>query len=260
MLDNKNYTLGRGKLYFARFLPGTQTPDGFVYFGNTPEFNLTIESEVLDHFSSDEGIREKDDSIPLQVNRTGSLITDNIAVRNIALFYFGDDSTVTTLAAAYVEQTITDVKLGFFYKLGQTVQNPVGYMGLDDSDITIEVGAVTLVKGTDYEVTPGIGMIKFLETSTAIEEGDDADITFTVKASKRERVISGTAPVEGALMYESKNPKGKQFHYYMPYVKISPNGDYALKGDEWQQIPFTLDIQKPTVGEAIYVDGEPAFT
>src|SRR5690606_24730438 len=101
-MDMKNYTLGRGKLYFARFLAGTQIPDGFAYFGNTPEFNLTIESEVLDHFSSDEGIREKDDSIPLQVNRTGSLITDNIAVRNIALFYFGDDSIVTQIAATDV--------------------------------------------------------------------------------------------------------------------------------------------------------------
>lgn len=56
-----NYTLGRGKVYFARFTSG-QVPGPFRYIGNTPEFNLTIELETLDHFSSDEGIREKDDS------------------------------------------------------------------------------------------------------------------------------------------------------------------------------------------------------
>ena len=47
VMDNKNYTLGRGKVYFSRFKAGTQIPAGFFYIGNTPEFNLTIESEVL---------------------------------------------------------------------------------------------------------------------------------------------------------------------------------------------------------------------
>ena len=41
----------------------------------------------------------------------------------------------------------------------------------------------------------------------------------------------------------------------MPYVKISPNGDYALKGDEWQQIPFNIEILKKTGFEALYSDG-----
>ena len=380
-MDMKNYTLGRGKFYFSRFIPNTQTPSGFVYFGNTPEFNLTIEAEMLDHFSSDEGIREKDDSIPLQVNRTGTLTTDNIAVRNIALFYFGNDSIVTTAAAAGLTETLESVKLGYSYRLGQSPSNPTGYFGIStvgftvqssgggaavaaDGEITFSgvgtdgdtitigglvytlraaptvardvdiggtatatadnlVAAITagagagtaygtgttahpdvtasaaagvvtvtaltpgttgnsialaeagsntsvsgatltggsgtaLVAGVDFTLEADIGLLTILETG-AVSEGDDLDVTYSVRASTRERVISGSAPVEGAVLYKAQNPKGKNFHYYMPRVLLSPNGDYALKGDEWQMIPYTLDIQKAAGFEAIYVDGNPAF-
>lgn len=381
MAEQKNYTLGRGKLSFSRFRTGTQNPAGFLYIGNSPEFNLTIESEVLDHFSSDEGIREKDDSIPLQVNRTGTFSTDNINPQNVALFFFGDNSVVTTIAAASLTETITDVHLGMQYKLGQTANNPTGYFGLDATAITIsatggapvkatgtvtfsgtgaaddtitvagvayvmkavpasahqvDIGvdaatsaanlsaainagagsgsaygagtvanpsvtatvagavvtvhaktagtagnAITLAKsgtdiavsgavlsggtgssfvvGDDYTVNADFGTITILEGG-AIVEGDDIDVAFAVKGSTRDRVISGTTSVEGALMYEATNPKGPKYNYYMPYVKISPNGDYALKGDEWQVIPFTLDIQKPASGgAAILVDGLPKY-
>jgi len=95
---SQNYTLGRGKVYFGRFPTGTTEPDVFRYIGNTPELSLTIENEVLDHFSSDEGIREKDDSVPLEVNRTGSMTCDNIEADNVALFFFGEKSTITTSA------------------------------------------------------------------------------------------------------------------------------------------------------------------
>ena len=261
VMDNKNYTLGRGKVYFSRFKAGTQIPAGFFYIGNTPEFNLTIESEVLDHFSSDEGIREKDDSIPLQVNRTGSMITDNIAPRNVALFFFGDEELVTTTAQNDLVETIEGVKLGHFYRLGATPANPTGFFGLDAADITVTNGGgapVTYTAGTDYLINADFGTIQILETGT-IAADSDVEVTFSVRASTRERVLSGSTSVEGAMMYEAKNPKGKQFNYYMPFVKVSPNGDYALKSDEWQQIPFTLDIQKPNEGNAIYMDGAAVF-
>ena len=115
MADN-NYTLGRGKVYFSRFKTGTQTPEGFRYIGNTPEFNLNIEQDTLDHYNSDEGIREKDDSVPLEVNRTGSLITDNIDPENVALFFFGSASALTQATVASDTEILTGIKAGHSYK------------------------------------------------------------------------------------------------------------------------------------------------
>jgi hypothetical protein len=61
------------------------------------------------------------------------------------------------------------------------------------------------------------------------------------------------------MMYVTKNPKGDDAVFLMPSVKITPNGDYALKGDDWQQIPLSLEVLKPNAGEAIYRDGTPVF-
>lgn len=258
-MATKNYTLGRGEVHFSRFKPGTQMPSGFYYIGNTPEFNLTIESETLDHFSSDRGIREKDDSVPLEVTRTGSLITDNIDPKNVALFFFGEESTVTQAAVASSTETLEEIKAGHSYKLGVTAQNPTGYFGIDTDGFVVEVGAVELVPGTDFEMNYDTGVLTFLEGSSVAVDGADVDVTYAVKSHTRDRVISGSDPVEGAMMYIAFNPKGRNFDYYLPYVKITPNGDYALKGDEWQQIPFTIEALKPTSGEAIYMDGRPVY-
>ena len=75
----KNYTLGRGRLYFDKFVIGTKTKTGQRYIGNTTEINLTSDSEALEHFDSDAGIRQKDMSVLLSLSRTGSFITDNIS-------------------------------------------------------------------------------------------------------------------------------------------------------------------------------------
>lgn len=256
-----NYTLGRGKVYFSRFKTGTETPEGFVYIGNTPEFSLTIESENLDHYSSDSGIREKDDSVPLEVTRTGNFTTDNIVPDNVSLFFFGSKSTVTQGVVSSDDEEFTDVVLGRSYKLGITDLNPTGYMGINSAGFAVngEGSPTLLVEGTDYTMDFANGILTLLETATGVATGDDITVTYAVKASTRDRVISGSTPVEGAMMYVANNPKGDNFNYYFPYVKITPNGDYALKGDEWQSIPFNIEALKPTSGEAIYMDGAPAY-
>lgn len=375
----QNYTLGRGMLFFARYDANGNPTDDFLYIGNSPEFNLTIETENLDHFSSDYGIREKDLSIALQVNRTGSLTTDNISKENLALFFYGDSSTVTTIAASNLTQVLTAVKEGHSYRLGATPQNPTGYFGIDPatfavtdgSSATSATGTVTFsgtgaagntvtigttvytlrattvtdpydvligatasdtaanlraavnagagagtvygtgtianpsasaagsaavvnlsaltagtagnsvalvrvgadiavsgatltggtgtayVSGEDFELDADFGLLTVLEGSAMATE--DVTVSFDVRASTRDRVLSGTKAVKGSLMYQAINPEGKQINYLMPQVEVTPNGDYSLKGEDWQVLPFTLDIQKPRVGNAIYADGNPAF-
>lgn len=261
-MATQNYTLGRGKVHFSRFLTGTNTPEGFRYIGNTPEFNLTIESEELDHYSSDDGIREKDDSVPLEVNRTGSMITDSIQPDNVALFFFGTHSTVTTAGSTANTSAITGIIAGRSYKIGSTANNPAGVFGIDPSTFTAEVsGGAALVVDVDYTLDGDLGTITFVEGSLLAVDGADIDITnYDLLANTRARVISGSEPVEGAMMYVANNPKGADYNYYMPYIKVTPNGDYALKGDEWQQIPFSLEVLKLEGVEAIYMDGDPAYT
>lgn len=252
-----NYTLGRGELYFARY-DANSVATGELYLGNTPEFGVTIESETLDHFSSDAGIREKDQSIVLEVNRTGNFITDHIAAENIALFFFGSSSTLTDAGATVVNEPHT-VEKGKSYQLGTSSTHPAGRRDVSAINVTNEAGTTTYVSGTDFTVDATLGRITIPETGSAIavSAAQIIHVDYTVAATSRKRVISGSQAVEGALRYVAKNPVGKQFDWYMPHVKLSPNGDYALKGEEWQQIPFNIEILKKTGYEAIYIDGRP---
>lgn len=261
-MADKNYTLGRGRIFFARFVDAAaQIPEGFRYIGNTPEFSLTIDSETLDHFSSDEGIREKDDSVPLSVSRTGSFTTDNIDPDNLALFFFGEKLTLTQAAVTNGTETWVDVLRGRHYQIGRSPTNHVGVRGITPASFAMALsgGGEAPVPGVDYVLDPATGMVEILAGSTKITDGADLTITYSSAASTRDRVISGAEPVEGAMRYIAKNPKGRDIDYIFPYVKITPNGDYALKGDEWQSIPFNIEALKPNQGEAIYADGRPKF-
>lgn len=279
--SNPNYTLGRGELHFARFIGDTQNPAGESYIGNTPELSLTIAQEVLDHFSSDHGIREKDESIALQVNRTGSFTTDNVNPENIGLFFFGSTSTVTE-AGGPLQEVLEDVEQGKYYQLGLSASRPAGAKGLigdtDDSNSAggfaaylfndsnsiddfndSNSGVAALVATTDYVLDPELGRL-YIVPGGGIADGASVFISATVKASTYSRVISGSQPVEGAMRFLAFNPNGDDIDYYFPWAKISPNGDYALKSDAWQTIPFNIEILKRTDREAIYADGRPAFT
>lgn len=264
MAFENNYTLGRGRIYYARRDPITGNLGGERYLGNTPEFNTNFESETHDHYSSDRGIREKDASVILQINRTGSLITDNISPQNVALFFFGSAQALTIAQATVTDEQVgitgIGVELGMFYQLGSTPANPSGaraviYPGEAATAFSMSVqGGAALVAGTDYVLNAELGRVEILETSPTVQDGDVLTATYTVAASTRTRIISGSSPIEGALRFIAVNPTGKNIDYYMPSVKLSPNGDYALKSDEWQQIPFNVEILKPENQEAVYAD------
>lgn len=266
-----NYTLGRGRIYFAR-RDANGRLGGERYLGNTPEFSTNFESETLDHYSSDRGIREKDASVILQINRTGSLVTDNISPENVALFFFGEEEALTVAEASVVDEPVgvpgIGVEKGMFYQLGVTAQNPSGARGIISPgsgpttfSLVVDDGdqGVNLVLGEDYQIDPLLGRIEILSGSTVVQDGDELLASYTVGASTRTRIISGSSPIEGALRFVSVNPTGRNIDYYMPSVKLSPNGDYALKSDEWQQIPFNVEILKPENQEAVYADERPTL-
>jgi hypothetical protein len=71
-MGTEAYTLGRGEMHFSKFKEGTQIGEGYRYLGNSPEWGITVETENLDHFNSDRGIRQKDKSVSLEVTRTGA--------------------------------------------------------------------------------------------------------------------------------------------------------------------------------------------
>lgn len=255
-----NYTLGRGELHFAMFKPGTTKPGGERYLGNSPELSYNASQETLDHYASDRGVRVKDASVILQQDYAGALSLDDIHMKNLAMFFLGDAATLTVASRTVSAESIDGVELGLSYQLGTSATDPAGVRQVSAVTVTNSTTAANVpVAGIDYVLDPVRGRITVLDSATKIKTGDSLSVAYTVDASTRDQVISKSKTIEGALRYIANNPAGggKNIDFYMPWVKLTPNGDFNIKGDDWQVLPFNIEILKKGAFEAIYADGQP---
>ncbi len=261
-MDNgKNYVLGKGKIYFDRFASqtlvlATTTGEGERYLGNTPEFSTTSSAENLDHFSSEGGLKLKDESVQLSLNRSGKLTCDNVSADNQALFIQGNAGNLVQTASTGEIDLFTASK-GRFYQLGVDATNPTGVRKVSNVVIKKGAGFATVVPALlNYEVDLELGRIYIEANAAVIPNLTAIQVTYDVAASTREQIVSSTDTIYGAMRFVADNPKGTNRDYYFPYVKLSPDGDYALKGDAWQTMGFTFEVLVKAAGIAtLYIDG-----
>jgi hypothetical protein len=265
-IGGKNYTLGRGRLFFDRFtsaqvaagIAAATQGQGERYIGNTPSMNFASSEDSLDHFGSDAGVKIKDDSVSLQFDRTGGFTTDNIDANNLALMFLSDAAGTVTQAAITAASWTTTASPGSFYQVGSSVSVPTGVRNISNVIVNKGAGFSTLVAAAgNYEIDEVLGRIYVLPTSTDIPAGTLIQVTFDGAAGTREQVISKSQAVYGALRFIADNPKGKNRDYYMPYVKLSADGDFNLKGDDWQVMSFTFEVLQKGNLAGVYVDGRP---
>lgn len=253
--EGKELKLGRGEIYFARFLPGTNIPQGERYFGSTSDFTVTVSTDKLDHFSSERGVKVKDKSVVLQTNRSSKITTDNIDANNLALFFFGTADTLTTVAATARSETFVGAKQGLYYQLGTTDTTPSGVRKV--TNVVVKVATVTKTLGTDYTVDLARGRIRIVPGGSIVD-ATDVVVTYDVAASTRTRILSGAVAIEGQVRFIAYNAVGEDIDYFMASVSVSPDGDYSIKGgDDWSKVGFTLEIGQLRDIPAIVMDGLP---
>ncbi|WP_415034414.1 hypothetical protein [Azonexus sp.] len=141
------YHIPRARLLFNPFdASGNLT--GEQPFGNCPTFNISTETQKSDHYSSESGLRVKDASVTVEVNRTANITCDNISPENLARFLSGSLETITQSAGSKTE-TLT-ARAGRHYQLGATASNPAGVRNI--SALTVEIAADAWEDETDYAV------------------------------------------------------------------------------------------------------------
>lgn len=252
-----DYTIGRGEFHFDKFAPGTRITTGERYFGNTPDMSLSSDSETLDHFDSDHGIREKDDSVVLQVDRNLTFTADDISDDNLSLWFLSEKQAIAQTALTAQPFTFANITQGVWYQFGRNASRPTGFRDVTDIAITTPASAVA---GVDYEVDAALGRFRVLPGSTIIAANSSVTGTHGVAAGSRVQIVSAAdAVIEGAGRFISFNPKGTRRDFYWPYLRLTPDGDFALKGDEWQQMSFTAAILKLPGYAQQYIDGRPVI-
>jgi hypothetical protein len=252
----KEYIVGKGRLFFDKFPAGQVTGEGERYLGNTPELTTSADSETLDHFDSDEGLNVKDESVTIETSLTGQFTTDNISAENIAEWFGGDLEQLTIASASGQTQVIT-AKLGRFFQIGASPTTPNGARNITITTITKIVGGmptpVTASGNFEYDLENGRVYIE--PDAPGVEEEDELTVTYGVAAGSRTLIVGKGQEVRGALRFLSKNPVGNQRNYFWPYVKLTSNGDYALKGDDWQTMSFSIEfLKKDATTERVYVE------
>lgn len=353
-VQENNYVVGRGRLFFGQFKRGTRKPLGQLYFGNTPELSMSQDEDTLDHYSSEGGVRVKDASVTLQNDASGSFSCDNISNENLALWFrgeivkrieagsatasqtvtlsttgpdAGDTITIGGQAISFVDANPIGMQVLIGQTLGATATNLVNFLnstptlGVTASSVAgvvtlkandpgtagngltlakaganIAVGGATLVGGTDVsediviqrgrwfqlgqtaDTPQGVRHVGSLslsgvsDDSIIVEEdtgrfyvNTDADdvvdgqtvtATYGISARLEEIVIAKGETIEGELTFLANNAAGANKDYHWPYVKLTPDGDLPLKGDDWQTMTFSVEILKrDAVTERQYITG-----
>lgn len=249
------YTLGRGEIWFDRFIDQDDlTPRGERYIGNTPSFSVSATVETLEHRDSDHAAKDIDESVSLSTTIAGSFATDNIHRENMALMLLGRASMLNSTAiTTAVTQTLPYVVKGLSYQIGASDTNPSGARKV--TAVVVKKGTTVLLEGTDYSVDLDLARVTILSTGSTIVAGDVLTVEYTAPAQNRQRVISGKEPIAGALRYISFNAVGQKFDWFFPYVKLTPDGEFNLKSDDWQAMTFNMQVLRKTGFESVYVDG-----
>lgn len=158
----------------------------------------------------------------------------------ITLAKNGDNIAVSGASLAggtNVTETIADVERGRWYQLGVTDELPQGVRGVGSVTITgVDAGSI-IVDGA-------AGRIFIKEDADDIVNGDDLEVAYGLSAGVDDIVISRTDTIEGEMTFIANNAAGANDDYFWPYVKLMPDGDFSLKGDEWLNMTFNFEILK----------------
>ena len=250
------YLIPRGRVYFDPFDASEQLT-GEIALGNCPGITLSISTEKSDHFSSETGLRQKDGSWVIQVDRTGSVTCDNFSPSNAALWLSGTLEKKTQ-AATPVTGELRSVIPGRQYQLGATAANPLGVRNVTAITVKDEAGTTTYVAGTDYNIDLETGRVQIIEGGAIV--AGKVQFGYTPVAASFESVKSGgKSELSGALRVVSDNATGGNRDWYLPKVTLTPSGDLSLiaEGTDVVTMEFGLEALKPANGEAIYCDGRP---
>lgn len=265
----KDYVIGKGQLHFDAFAPGSKRGLGERYLGNTPELTMTRDQETLDHIDADEGLNVKDESIVISNNMGGTFSTDNIDPANVAMWFGGDMERGLIVAGSDIVEPDFVATRGRTYQLGKTADHPSGARSIKEVTVSIVTPGATpddpavvtplpaLEGNVDIDLERGR---LYIETDAPdIDNNDMLRVTYDQEGGTRDIVVAKGQQVRGSLRFLSKNPVGSRKDYYWPYVTITANGDYALKGDEWQVMSFNFEVLKlDNTTERVYIESLPA--
>jgi hypothetical protein len=248
LFPDDQLVLGRGRVYFEPFSPGTRTGQGERYIGNTISFQVTREIKRQARMISVGGKKFEDFGRIIEESHKVTFVTENIDLDNIADF-FGLKSESDFLSTGFVTETFV-AKKGRFYQLGKQF-SPIGVRHA----LTTAVKVAGVVRSAaDWDADTVSGRLYIPLTST-IADGATITVEWESRDQRVRQVVSQNTELWGALRFISDNAEGGQKNVLIPCVRLFARGAIDLKGDQWQQLPFEADVTHLTPAvQQVYLD------
>lgn len=237
--NTENYLLGRGKIYFGKFdADGVST--GLLDLGNAPAFNISIETDKLDHFSSRSGLKTKDKSVILEVTPSVSFTLDEINIENLKLAFLGDTVAFTQTSGSAASQAVTCIEDRFV---------SLGYIKVSNVVVKDVTDTTTYVFGTDYTIDADAGLLMALGTGSIVD-GDVLHVSFDYAAVTSQTITGVTSPkTTGSLLFVGSPAAGAAYKAEFWSVDLVANGDIGfITESDWAQMQFTASVTKDEIG------------
>lgn len=226
----ENYTLGKGKVYFARF-DSDGASDGELDLGNAPAFEIGTTQETLDHFESMAGIKDRDLQVETSISAQLSFTLDEYAADNLALAFRGAEPTSESQGSGTVAAETVVAKLDKWVKMDYRNVSHIVIAGL--------------VEGTDFEVDFDVGRLKALSTGSVTAD-ESLSVAYDY-SSETWTVISGLSnggAIEGFLRFVGDPEQGIAYEVEVHKVKLRATSPVPFISDEWGTMQYEGEIQK----------------
>jgi hypothetical protein len=128
--DVSNIAVGRG---FILFKP--QGESDFFHLGNVPTFSFTPKVVLLDHYSSMQGIKEKDLEVVIEKSGEVKMDLEELTARNLGLLMLGDVQTDSS-GNAQVQILSRDSLIGELQFFATNTIGPRWYVDLLSVNLT----------------------------------------------------------------------------------------------------------------------------
>lgn len=250
------YQLGGGKVFLAELATGG-LPKTYRKLGNTPEFNVTVNSESYEHSSTQEGAPAQDLSVIIDSGGSINFTLENFSAENLALFLMGEASDYTNPGIAGFTDAVVvadgDIEVTGYYQIRTTLGAPVfGITAVNAIAVsTTNAAPVLLTLDTDYTVDANSGIIHLLDTAvidTAISGVEGLTCTLTADAAATlVDLVTMLSDIEKdvALIFEAINAahSNNRTYYHFHKISLAANGDANLISAEAGALPMTGQVE-----------------
>lgn len=237
------YFTGQGKVYLAtRNAQGV--PGAMAFLGNTPNLELNLEIDTMDHIESYTGNRARDARIIKTKKGTVSMSMEDFSLDNLALALYGKQ--VTVAGSSVVDEVLAGTLVaGSRYLLAN---QKVTSLVIKDSTATPK----TLTAGTNYSATADdliYGAFTVLDLTTPAGITQPLKASYTYGARTDLALFTEQIP-ERYLRFEGINTAdGSKVMLELYKLSFDPAG-LSLINDDWNKqdlkAELLVDTTKPS--------------